>query len=300
MAFLLIAELPNDRATTLTQSIVTPRQADARRARKIPSRKRVVNRRIVATKEPLHRAATGSVSVPKNEPVVSRPLPKNEEGFPLLTRTVMPVSKTPNWGKMTNASQWNRSFREMQEQDFIALPAYDLKVLTTPMQDLIKPRKSDMITAKLFYSTRYFGTYDLDSGEYTGSHPGIDLKLPIGTPITSIGAGIVRTVETSDTLGLHVIIEHRLASGETYYSIYGHLGQTSVTENQTVRAGTTLGTIGMTGNTSGGHLHLQIDLGKPNEQHVPYEADGVVTREEARRSTVHPIAFIEQFARGED
>lgn len=57
-----------------------------------------------------------------------------------------------------------------------------------------------------------------------------------------------------------IIIEHLLPNGEVWYSMYGHLGQISVSENETVSLHQPLGTlyewISNVGNNS--HLHFEI------------------------------------------
>lgn len=188
---------------------------------------------------------------------------------------------------MTTPAEWNRTYGEMADADFVSVPRYDLRTLTIPMEELLRDRNSNIaaITAKLFYSTRFFGKYDLDAGEYTGTHAGVDLKLARGTPIRVIGGGRVAVVTETQRLGLHVIVEHRLRSGETYYSIYGHLDSVSVSEGQDVTPGQTVGRVGMTGNTTAPHVHLQVDRGNPGERHEPYQGP-------QSNAAVNPVTFI--------
>lgn len=219
--------------------------------------------------------------------------PETETDFPPLVKTSFPVGKTPNWGAMRTPAEWNRTYGQMTTEDFVSIPRYDLATLTIPMETLTHPVTTEtipVITAKLFYSTRYMGSYDLDAGEHNGSHYGIDLKLARGTPIGSIGGGRVSSMQTTQRLGIHVIIEHRLQSGETYYSVYGHLDSASVSAGQDISPGQTIGTVGMTGNTSAPHMHLQVDKGAPGEAHVPAESEGQMA---------HPITFISKYRNGE-
>lgn len=219
-------------------------------------------------------------------------------GFPAFVRSVSPVARVPDWGAMKTPAQWNRAYAEMTDADFVPVPAYDLSKLLRPLSDLVNPRNEEEITRKLYYSTKFFGAYDVDAAEFTAVHPGVDLKLALGTPVGSVAGGRVATVEEDSVLGLHVIVEHRLG-GEVYYSIYGHFGTVAVREGETVRPGQTLGTVGMTGNTSGPHLHLQIDRGQPGEtDHRPYLPPSVPSPEVADRFVVHPIRFIQEHADG--
>jgi len=219
----------------------------------------------------------------------------NDSTFPAFDHASFPVAKIPNWGAMRSPEEWTRSYKEYKKEELVSIPAYDVSVLTTPLKDLTNPITSltiPKITAKLFYSTRFFGAYSVDSAEFTAIHPGVDLKLALGTPIGAIGGGLVREVETNENLGLHVVIEHRIGNA-TYYSIYGHLGAASVSVGDDVKPGDTIGVVGMTGDTTAPHLHLQIDRGQSDEvHHEPYFPDSVPSPAEAGRFVVNPITFI--------
>ncbi len=185
----------------------------------------------------------------------------------------------------------------MTDADFVRIPRYDMAALTIPMKTLTDPVTEEnipTITAKLFYSTRYLGRYDLDATEGSGQHAGVDLKLARGTPIGAIAGGRVVSVTTNQILGLHVIIEHRLKNGTAYFSVYGHFDSSPVRIGQDVRPGQIVGYVGMTGNTSAPHLHLQVDRGEPGKPHVPFAEGG-----NAAGSMVHPITFIATYRNGE-
>lgn len=221
-----------------------------------------------------------------------------ESGFPAFGRTVYPVSAVPNWGAMRTAAEWSRSFAQMRVEDFVPVPVYNLQKLLVAFRDLKNPRNDDEITRKLFYSTKHFAAYDLDAGEYTAVHPGVDLKLALGTPLGAIAGGRVHAVRTNPILGLHVIIEHRHPADGTFYSIYGHLGSARVSAGTGVQPGTVIGTVGLTGKTSGAHVHLQVDRGHGEATHNPYLPNSLPSPGEADRWTVHPIRFIERYAQG--
>jgi hypothetical protein len=80
------------------------------------------------------------------------------------------------------------------------------------------------------------------------------------------------TLQTVD--GNHVI----LAIGHGLYAFYAHLkkGTVAVHKGQHVKAGTVIGELGNTGNTSGPHLHFHIMDGPSamGSQGVPYVIDG--------------------------
>lgn len=232
--------------------------------------------------------------IPASLPSSTSSIAATQDG--ILMHAVFPVSVVPNWGAMRTPQEWNRSFDQLERNDFVALPVYDLDELMTPVSKLQHNLQDEtvqkILTSKLTYSTRHFGSYHLDSDEWTGVHPGIDIKLAKGTPVGSIGDGIVDSVQHSKRLGLHVVVRHELPANERYFSIYGHLGYVSVGTGDTVKAGMILGTVGMTGNTSSAHLHLQIDRDIGLQPHVPYMPTEMPSIAEARRYTVHPVRFI--------
>ncbi len=217
-----------------------------------------------------------------------------QKPFPAFGQAQLPVRETPDWGAMHSPEKWGRTYDEIPRSEFVPIPAYDRRVLTTPLSQLqlLGDRAQEELTAKLFYSTRHMGSYDLDADEESGDHPGFDFKLPIGTPVGAIGGGRVHAVRQSERLGLHVIIEHRTADG-TFFSVYGHLQDTSVQTGEDVTPGQSIGTVGMTGSTSAAHLHFQIDRPSRSRRHIVYVPPRRVTPTEAGRHTVHPLAFIE-------
>ncbi len=210
--------------------------------------------------------------------------------------TLHPVSAIPNWGALQSASTWNRPYSAIPSSDLVPVPIYDLPVLTFPMRalDARNPDDIPLITTKLYYSTRFFSRYDLDAGEFTGLHAGVDLKLPNGTPVGAIADGTVHTVQKNDRLGLFVILQHNHPTKGTLFSIYGHLANTQVLPGELVRAGDPIGTVGMTGLTSGTHLHLQIDRPqKSGGTHTPFITYAVPRPEEIEQWTLHPLHLIE-------
>ena len=193
---------------------------------------------------------------------------------------------------MSTPSEWGRTYSQLSDTDFVPIPDYDLKTLTIPLKslssdDVVHPADIPTVTAKLFYSTRYMAKYDLDADEHSGNHPGVDLKLALGTPIGAVGGGRVYAVSSDARLGLHVIVEHRNERG-LFYSIYGHLDSSKVSVGETVQPGQTLGDVGLTGMTTMPHLHLEVHRGSdPAEEGLHAAAFG-------RASAINPMTFIER------
>ncbi|MFI6357912.1 peptidoglycan DD-metalloendopeptidase family protein [Streptomyces sp. NPDC050743] len=88
----------------------------------------------------------------------------------------------------------------------------------------------------------------------SGHHTGVDFVVPTGTPVKSVGAGMVVSAGWGGAYGNQVVI--RLNDG--HYAQYGHLSQLSVTAGQTVTTGRQIGLSGATGNVTGPHLHFEI------------------------------------------
>jgi hypothetical protein len=90
---------------------------------------------------------------------------------------------------------------------------------------------------------------------YDHFHDGLDIAAPLGTPVQAIAAGRVTVAGRMSDGAVVVEIEH--AKG--VFSRYGHLQPSlRVRVGQSVAAGDPLGAIGLTGNTTGPHLHLEI------------------------------------------
>ncbi|MFQ1004412.1 peptidoglycan DD-metalloendopeptidase family protein [Modestobacter sp. SSW1-42] len=86
-------------------------------------------------------------------------------------------------------------------------------------------------------------------------HNGVDIAAPIGTPIYAAAAGrVVRAGEASG-YGLAVYLQHDDGS----VSVYGHINDYFVTAGQRVSAGTVIAEVGNKGQSTGPHLHFQVN-----------------------------------------
>ncbi len=88
-------------------------------------------------------------------------------------------------------------------------------------------------------------------------HEGIDLDLYGSGPVTIFSAcsGVVSRVEyLTYSYGYHVIVD----CGDGWTTLYAHMSQINVSPGQRVGAGSSLGLSGVTGYTTGHHLHFEI------------------------------------------
>lgn len=93
------------------------------------------------------------------------------------------------------------------------------------------------------------------AGGFGGFHRGIDILAPVGTSIKPIDKGIVKESSLWRLgWGHTVVIEHENGLS----SRYAHLRDIRVIEGEMVNKGQEIGTVGMTGWTTGPHLHLEI------------------------------------------
>lgn len=108
---------------------------------------------------------------------------------------------------------------------------------------------------------------------YHGLHPGVDLRAPRGTKVVSLAEGVVIEVEKIwGGYGHYVRIAHQ----GTLSSLYAHLDEVSVKPGQKVVAGEVIGTVGMTGWTTGPHLHLEVSVADKTVNPMNYIATAPV------------------------
>ena len=81
-------------------------------------------------------------------------------------------------------------------------------------------------------------------------HLGTDFAAPVGTPIRTTASGTVIKSGYTKGNGNYVMIKHNA----TYSTQYLHMKKRGVKKGQFVRQGDYIGTVGMTGNTSGPHV----------------------------------------------
>ena len=86
------------------------------------------------------------------------------------------------------------------------------------------------------------------------AHLGVDYAAPTGTPVRSVGDGVVETAGFQSGFGNVVILKHR----NGHSTVYAHLSRIDVRKGQTVTQGQTLGGVGATGWATGPHLHFEF------------------------------------------
>ncbi len=93
-------------------------------------------------------------------------------------------------------------------------------------------------------------------------HTGVDLAVPVNTPVHATADGVVRRASEDDVNGRVVIIDH----GHGVTTAYCHNQTLLVSVGQRVKAGEVVARSGNTGRSTGPHLHYQLALGgKPSD-----------------------------------
>ncbi len=104
--------------------------------------------------------------------------------------------------------------------------------------------------------TSGFGYRSSPFGGSREFHRGIDISAPSGSPIVAPADGMVVSTDWHSGYGLIMVINH----GYGVVSRYAHLSQAYVEPGQRVRRGERVAAVGMTGRTTGPHLHYEIIL----------------------------------------
>lgn len=92
------------------------------------------------------------------------------------------------------------------------------------------------------------------------AHLGVDYAAPTGTPVRTVGDGVVDFAGVQNGFGNVVFVRH--ANHNT--TVYAHLSRFFVRKGQSVSQGQKIGAVGSTGWATGPHLHFEFRV---NGQH---------------------------------
>lgn len=104
-----------------------------------------------------------------------------------------------------------------------------------------------------YFSSNYGYRIDPITGR-NSFHTGVDLIAPTGTPVVAAAGGVVATVGFVPEYGNIVEIDHD--NGLT--TRYAHLSRSQVKVGDVVMKGQSIAHVGMTGRTTGPHLHFEV------------------------------------------
>ncbi len=186
-------------------------------------------------------------------------LGKSDDTLIVYTGTVPPVSLVPDYEKWYayGGNPDEHTFREVPKDILVPLPFYD--------QRSQKKTDVDHWVGASMYGVSYMGDYR-SGAEDTGSHPGVDIRIPVGTPVQSIANGIVDQIKENGGFGKVLVVRHPNVpdpsnpnTTTTLYAVYAHLNAIYVNVGDIVQKAQHVADSGNTGFTSGPHLHFQLD-----------------------------------------
>lgn len=85
-------------------------------------------------------------------------------------------------------------------------------------------------------------------------HAGIDISAGFGTSIRAAADGTVDMASLTNGYGREVVIDH----GRGVKTVYGHLSGFTVVAGQQIKRGQIIGYVGLSGRSTGPHLHYEV------------------------------------------
>ncbi|TFY99087.1 M23 family metallopeptidase [Ramlibacter humi] len=86
------------------------------------------------------------------------------------------------------------------------------------------------------------------------AHLGVDYGAPTGTPVRTVGDGVVQFAGVQNGFGNVVMVKHNGSD----LTVYAHLSRIDVRNGQNVSQGQRIGAVGATGWATGPHLHFEF------------------------------------------
>jgi len=99
-----------------------------------------------------------------------------------------------------------------------------------------------------------YGSQRILNGEPRAPHLGLDVAVPVGTPLRAAAAGQVVLAEELYFTGLTTILDH----GHGVQTLYAHMSRLDTAPGMLLAAGAPLGLSGATGRVTGPHLHFGL------------------------------------------
>ncbi|WP_052401443.1 M23 family metallopeptidase [Muricoccus aerilatus] len=99
-----------------------------------------------------------------------------------------------------------------------------------------------------------YGSQRILNGQPRAPHLGLDIAVPVGTPLVAAAGGRVTLAEDLYFTGNTLLIEH----GHGVTTLYAHMSRFNVGQGDQVSRGQVIGASGATGRVTGPHLHLGL------------------------------------------
>ena len=171
------------------------------------------------------------------------------EDIPLLVRSKQYPEQHITISDEDMVTPPEETLERIRRESALMKEAYDLRTeLKSEIFPILIP-VSGPITG-VFGSRRFF------NGKPRNPHSGIDYAADQGTPILAPAPGTIALTGDFYFNGNTVVINH----GSGFVSVMCHLHEVFVKQDQEIKRGEEIGTVGSTGRSTGPHLHWTISL----------------------------------------
>ena len=87
-------------------------------------------------------------------------------------------------------------------------------------------------------------------------HRGVDISTGYGAPILAPADAVVEAAQEENGYGRAVVLDH----GHGMSTVFGHMSSFAVTTGQHVHRGDVIGYVGLSGRSTGPHVHYEVRI----------------------------------------
>ena len=168
---------------------------------------------------------------------------------------------------MVPCTRWDCSRGWLQLSTLLSAPLSTLLLLSAPASADLRWSRAVFPVAVFSGYTSHFGQR-IGPGGWSEPHHGIDIAAPLGSPIRNWWGGVIKELIDDGGCGVGMVIQ----SGP-YEHLYCHLagsvqagsyrsGRVTLQVGSPVRSGQLIGHVGVSGRSTGPHLHWGVRYGK--------------------------------------
>lgn len=213
------------------------------------------------------------VSLAERISEVSRDL-QRVQSFDSKLRIMMNMEKDPAevGGSLDVVGDFSRSYLPLHRQELAARKMQDFLERLSESARLEEVRQQDLLQALrenrdalssmptiwpvVGFVSSSFGGRSSPFGGRGQFHKGLDITNRIGTPVVAPAQGLVTQSGPDGAYGQSIEINH----GGGIITKYGHMQRCAVPVGTWVKRGQVIGSVGMSGRTTGPHLHYEVRL----------------------------------------
>jgi murein DD-endopeptidase MepM/ murein hydrolase activator NlpD len=153
----------------------------------------------------------------------------------------------------------NRLQMDLQE---LQKKAFQREQNLKELQEFLQTQKSILLATPSLWpvigrvSSAFGETRTSSSSGGVRPHKGLDICVPPGTPVVATADGVVSFSGTESEYGRLICVDH----GHGFSTAYGHLHKLQVQVGDRVTKGQVIGTVGLSGNSTGPHVHYEVRM----------------------------------------